>query len=140
MTKGCSPETHFRPRSWLRFSSLAAAIALAIGAAYLKLRGGTTAITALCAILSVAAAAGFVQTLTTCIEFGEDSLVISSWFSTKQYARTTLESVTWEAGSGVALRLTDGAWLKLPELGHDSQALSNSIRAWLRRTEAKKPE
>ena len=140
MTQRRSPKTYFRPRVWLRFSSLAAAIALAIGAAYLRMQEDATAVTVLCAVLSVAAAVGFVQTLTTCVKLEDDSLVISSWFGKKRYARATLESVTWEAGSGVALRLTDGTWLKLPELGHNSQALSNSIRAWLRRTEVNEPE
>jgi len=40
--------------------------------------------------------------------------------------------VTWEAGCGVSLLLSDGAWAKLPDLGENSQGLTNSLRAWLR--------
>ncbi|HEX4984818.1 MAG TPA: hypothetical protein VFV71_01975 [Burkholderiales bacterium] len=68
----------------------------------------------------------------------DDSLVITSGFRRRRYARGELESVTWEAGSGVAIRTARGTWLKLPELGHNSQALANSIRAWLKRTAAAK--
>src|SRR5688572_4918345 len=55
-------------------------------------------------------------------------------FRRRRSERRELESVTWEGGSGVAIRLTSGSWLKPPELGHASQSLCNSSRAWLRRT------
>lgn len=47
-------------------------------------------------------------------------------------ARSDFVKVTWEAGCGVSLLLTDGTWAKVPDLGQNSQGLTNSIRAWLK--------
>ena len=88
----------------------------------------------MCALAAAAAAYAFANTLFASVQLLEDSLVITSGLRKRRYARSELESVTWEAGSGVSIRTTTGSWLKLPELGHNSQGLCNSIRAWLKRT------
>jgi len=136
MTQRPSAVICFRPHAWLRLSSLAVAIALAAVAVFLQRREGVTSVVVCCALLSGVAALGFVQALTTYVRLDEESLVIASGLRMRRYARQDLESVTWAAGCGVAVRRTDGTWLKLPELGRDSQALCNSLRAWLRRTQA----
>jgi hypothetical protein len=43
-----------------------------------------------------------------------------------------IESVTWEAGCGVSLRMKTQLWRRLPDLGR-AQGVCNSIRAWLKR-------
>src|SRR5262245_50563759 len=133
------PPTLFRSRLWLRVASLLAAVLFAGVAAYLRMRDGWSNLAIVCTAWARFAAAGFVQMLLTYVHLRDDALVVSSGFRKRRYERAALESVTWEAGSGVAIRLVDGSWLKLPELGYNSQSLCNSIRAWLRRTEAAKP-
>ncbi len=46
--------------------------------------------------------------------------------------KSEITKVTWEAGCGVSLLLSDGKWVKVPDLGHNSQGLTNSIRSWLK--------
>jgi hypothetical protein len=43
-----------------------------------------------------------------------------------------IESVTWEAGCGVSLRMKAQTWRRVPDLGR-AQGVCNSIRAWLKR-------
>lgn len=43
-----------------------------------------------------------------------------------------IESVTWEAGCGVSLRMKSQSWRRIPDLGR-AQGVCNSIRAWLRK-------
>jgi hypothetical protein len=53
--------------------------------------------------------------------------------------RERIESVTWAKGAGVSLRLTDGRWVALPNVGSSPQGVTNTIRAWLRRTAPQTP-
>ena len=50
--------------------------------------------------------------------------------------RSEIESVTWEAGCGATLTLVGGGAIELPEVGRSPQGLTNSVRAWLKRTTA----
>ncbi len=55
-------------------------------------------------------------------------------FRRREIPRSEIESVTWAKGAGVSLKLVDGRWVRLPGVGRTSQGLTNSIRAWLKRT------
>ena len=74
---------------------------------------------------------------TTRIVLGPDSihLVSISDFQSRTIPRVEIESVTWEKGCGASIRLRDGKWVRLPSVGRDAQGLTNTIRAWLKRTE-----
>lgn len=48
--------------------------------------------------------------------------------------RDEIQTVAWARSSGVSVRLNDGRWIHLPEVGRNSESLSNSIKAWLDRT------
>ena len=58
-----------------------------------------------------------------------DALIVVSNFRERVVPRTEIESVTWEAGCGVSLKMNDGKWVKLPDYGHNAQGMTNSIRA-----------
>jgi len=34
----------------------------------------------------------------------------------------------------VTVKSTDGKWIKLPDLGHNAEGVTNAIRAWIKRT------
>ncbi len=68
------------------------------------------------------------------IELSEDRLSFVVNFRRRSIPRADIDSVTWAKGAGVSLKLTDGTWVHLPEVGPGNQGLTNSIRAWLKRT------
>jgi hypothetical protein len=85
---------------------------------------------ALCALFVVS----FAELATRRIALDDERLILVDHFRRRAICRTAIDSVTWEKGGGVSLKLHDGSWARLPEVGNGSQALSNSIRAWLART------
>lgn len=76
---------------------------------------------------------GFLDLLTTRIVLKAEGMEVVSHFRRRFIPRADINSVTWERGSGVSLALTSGKWMRLPEIGRNSQAQVNSIRAWLKR-------
>jgi hypothetical protein len=87
---------------------------------------------------AVLGALWLVDAFTRRIVLGKDSIrVVSiSDFQSQTLARAELESVTWEKGCGASIKLRGGRWVRLPNIGRDPQGLTNTIRAWLKRTEA----
>jgi len=63
-----------------------------------------------------------------------DKITFNHGFRRREIPRAKIESVTWAKGGGVSLKLVDGQWVGLPGVGRTSQGLTNSIRAWLKRT------
>ena len=66
-----------------------------------------------------------------------DSITIVSLsdYISRTILRADIESVTWEKGCGASMNLCDGKWVRLPKVGLNAQGLTNTIRAWLNRTE-----
>ena len=62
------------------------------------------------------------------------TLVFSRGFRRREVDRAEIASVHWSRGSGVALKLVDGRWVRLPGVGRTDQGVANGIRAWLKRT------
>jgi hypothetical protein len=80
-----------------------------------------------------------VDIFTRRIVLGPDSIRIIS-FSDHQYRtvpRTEIESVTWEKGCGASLIMRAGRGIRLPNVGRDPQGLTNTIRAWLKKTKVR---
>jgi len=75
----------------------------------------------------------------TRIVLGPDSLrlVSATEFKSRTIPRAEIDTVTWEKGCGVSLILRDGTGVRLPGVGRNAQGLTNTIRAWLKRTEIK---
>ncbi|MDH3423118.1 MAG: PH domain-containing protein [Gemmatimonadota bacterium] len=95
---------------------------------------GVTAYSIGLALLDLLLAVGLTDALTTRVELNDQGLIRVANFRRRFVPRAQIESVTWEGGTGVAIRLTDGSWVRLPDVGN-SQARANSIRAWIKRTE-----
>src|SRR5262245_13455916 len=122
MTQRRSPQTVFQSPFWLRASAFGAMVLLSIAASYFSVKEGVSLRSVGFAMAAGFGVYGFVNALVAKISLLDDALVVSSVLRKQRYERRTLESVTWEAGSGVALRRTDGSWLKLQTLGHNSQS------------------
>jgi hypothetical protein len=70
------------------------------------------------------------------IELRADDILIFANFKSRTIPRSEIESVTWEKGGGAALKLRNGKWVNLPSAGQLPSSLTNTIRAWLKKTEA----
>jgi len=129
------PETNqeFRTPRWLRYGLGAATVAAGAGVTvwiYFLGPGGAWLGIAGVAVLAASA----LDSVTTRVTLDPGALVIVSTFRRRTIARREIDSVTWESGVGVSVKLIDGAWVRLPDVGN-SQSRANSIRAWLRRGE-----
>ena len=124
-------QTQFRPPTWQLIMSLVIAIAFPIGTVIQYQFAGLDWISASLILFSAFGVLGLVETLTTRLELTDSELLVSRWFRQKSIARARVVKVTWAAGVNVSIRLDDDSWVKLPEVGNGSQALCNSIRAWI---------
>jgi len=84
----------------------------------------------LCGFVLLALGA-LIEILFSKIEVRPDGILIVSLSGRRFIARRDIESVTWEKGCGVSVRLRGGKWVRLPDLGHDARYVANSIREWL---------
>ena len=134
MVVATSTERTLGTARWLIGVSAAAAVLFLagfVGALYLRAPGWSVlAFGGLCLV----GALGVLDAARRRIVLGRTDLRILSMWSQRVYARDTIDSVTWEGGVGVSLKLTSGSWVRLPELGRNSQSVANTIRAWLKQT------
>ncbi len=116
----------------------AGAFALLCGAALALVVGRGSGVLAMagCALLTIGALAAFAHAITTRIALRPEGLEIVHNFRRRLLPREAIETVRWERGSGVALKLVGGDWVKLPETGHENQHRAEKIRAWLKRPQA----
>ena len=122
-----------RPKRWLvGLVAIAEGVFLA-GAASSYVGGDQTWVSVAFALLSVAGLGGLAELARSRIVLWETELEVRTLWHRRRYLASQVASVTWEAGSGVTLRLSDGSWAKLPDLGYNSQGLTNTVRAWLKR-------
>ncbi len=86
---------------------------------------------------AIVGAFGAVDLVTRRIVLGADSIRIVSYsdYLCRSIPRTLIKGVTWEKGCGASLILHEGRGVRLPNVGRDPQGLTNTIRAWLRKTE-----
>lgn len=81
------------------------------------------------ALLGVAA---LFETLTEYLVFDVHELRFRKMFRTVKIPKADISEVTWTAGGGVSIQLTSGRWVMVPDLGYDSQGLTNSLKAWVK--------
>jgi hypothetical protein len=122
-----------RPKRWLLAIIAGVALLFIVGATFTSLQFGWTLTSITLTIMSGLAVGGIVELATSRIVLSPNSLEAGSIWSRRRYAVTDVESVTWASGSGVSVKLSNGRWAKMPELGYNSQGLANTLRAWLKR-------
>jgi len=79
----------------------------------------------------VFAVAGFIDAMTARVELNNESIVIVQNLIRREYPRSMFVKVTWGKGMPVALQSKSGEWVRLPGVGKSSQAVVNTLRAWL---------
>jgi len=136
MSRRSRARTEFRAKHWLKLGTLLVAAVASTLFAYSILAKGLALQTWTLGAISAIAVAGLVEALVARVSLEERGIRVFSLHRRYFVPRADIESVTWEAGSTVALRLTSGAWVKLPDLGHNTQGIANSIRAWLQRAQS----
>jgi hypothetical protein len=122
----------FRTTPWLVGAVIVADLLFATAAWVTYRRQGMSTITMLSSGLAVFGLLGIVEVLTARIILADDALEVTKFWVRRSYARDAIRRATFEKGCPVALELSDGHWAKLPDLGHNSQSVTNSIRAWLK--------
>jgi len=121
-----------RPKPWLVATVVTAAVLSLIGAVFLYRRAGWGFASVGLALMSVLGVAAIVELATSRIVLADSSLESGPLWSRRRYAAADVASVTWARGVGVSLKLTNGGWAKLPDMGYDAQGLTNTLRAWLK--------
>ena len=76
---------------------------------------------------------GLAELASTRLTIDERSLSFVKTFRRRELRREDVHSVTWAKGVGVSIRLRDGEWVRLPQVGRSHQGVTNTIRAWLAR-------
>jgi hypothetical protein len=74
--------------------------------------------------------AGFVDFLSTRVVLTDTQLVIVRNFRRSAIERSSIATVTWEAGCPASLELASGERVKLPPVSKSTQGLVNSVRSW----------
>lgn len=110
------------------------ALMLSIGGAVVLYRlKGWTALSIAAVLVALVAIAGLLDVLTARVILNAESIVVVQNLRRREYPRSAFTKVTWAKGVPVALQKKEGAWVRLPSVGKGSQALANTIRAWIRR-------
>ena len=73
--------------------------------------------------------AGIVEALVERIVLEADTLMVRRLWGTRRYAIDDIDRVEEAKGVVPAVRLKDGRWVKMPDVGSH---FGNSMRAWLR--------
>ncbi|NCF63007.1 MAG: hypothetical protein GWP58_09160 [Gammaproteobacteria bacterium] len=123
--------TRFRVVPWVRISILVVAAGSIAAAAYFFSQEGLTLLSASFIGFSIICIAGVVESFSAHILLEESQIRFRETLRDTAIPKGDIVRVTWEAGCGVSLLLSDGTWVKIPDLGHNSQGLTNSIRSWL---------
>ena len=99
-------------------------------------QSGWTWVTLAFAGMTLMGLGGIVEVASSRVTLHDDALVCGTIWSRRRYPVTDIASVSWEKGGGVFLKLKAGGFAQLPELGYNSQGLTNTVRAWLKRRHA----
>lgn len=76
--------------------------------------------------------AALFETLTEYVVLGANELRFRKSFRTVRIQKADITQITWTKGGGVSLKLGSGRWGMVPDMGHDTQGLTNSLRAWMK--------
>ena len=122
-----------RPKRWLLITAMVAAALFMAGLVFTYRQSGWTWLSLAFAGMTLLGLGGVIEVATSRVALLDDALECGALWSRRRYPVSEIASVTWEKGGGVYVKLKAGGWAKLPELGYNSQGLTNTVRAWLKR-------
>lgn len=79
--------------------------------------------------LSVFSFIALIESFTSRIIPLNSRLLIRSNFITREYERSFIKKVKWEGGN-VFILSTEDKWIKVPDMGQNTQSIFNTIKAW----------
>jgi hypothetical protein len=126
-----------RPKPWVLVATVIALALFVAGFVFTYTRSGWTWLSIAYGGMTLIGLAGFIEVATTRVVLYDDSLECGPIWSRRRYPVEGIASVSWEKGGGVFLKLKAGGFGKLPDLGYNSQGLTNTVRAWLKRRSAR---
>jgi hypothetical protein len=125
-----------KPKGWVLVAALAAAALFVAGLLFTYSQHGWTWLSIGFAGMTLIGVGGVIEVATSRVVLHDDALECGPIWSRRRYPVAGIASVSWEKGGGVFLRLEAGGFAQLPELGYNSQGLTNTVRAWLKRRHA----
>jgi hypothetical protein len=126
---------YLRPKRGVVIATTAAASLFVAGFAFTYSQNGWTWVSLAFAGLTLIGIGAILEVATSRVVLHDDALHCGTLWSRRRYPVADIASVSWEKGGGVFLKLKAGGFGKLPELGYNSQGLTNTVRAWLKRYE-----
>jgi hypothetical protein len=121
----------FRVSPWVLGIVLLGMLISFSGAWLMYRQGGFSVWFWLSAALAAFFVAGLVDALVSRIVLDQESLQVIELLSRRRYARGEIVEVKFEKGAGIALKMVNNAWVKLPGLANIHH---NTIRAWVKRS------
>lgn len=91
-------------------------------------------------LLASACPVSLAELATQRVQLEGGTMTIVDKFRRRTLNCSEISKVTWAKGMGVAVQLLNGEWVKLPPVGTSHQGVTNTIRAWVKRTQAAKQE
>ena len=122
-----------RPKRWVLIAVMVPAALFVAGLVFTYRQSGWTWLSLAFAGMTLLGIGGVIEVATSRVVLQDDALECGALWSRRRYPVSEIASVTWEKGGGVYVKLKAGGWAKLPELGYNSQGLTNTVRAWLKR-------
>ena len=130
------PVQRLRPKPWVLIVTIIAAALFIAGFAFTYSQRGWTWVSLSFAGLTLIGIGGVIEVATSRVVLHDDRLECGNLWSRTRIPAGDIASVSWEKGGGVFVTLQTGGFAKLPELGYNSQGLTNTVRAWLKRRRA----
>ena len=119
----------YRCSNWFRVF-LALGVCFFVGSAYgLFKQQGYSALTLLAFALVPLGLAALLESFSSVIQPEGASLIVRSGFKKKVYEKADIVNVKLDGGS-VIFEFKSGSFEKIPDLGRNSRAVFNTLRAW----------
>ena len=128
------PSHRFVAPTWMRATSVLAFALFAAACTHEFLANGGTVTAWVLMGLAVLGALGIAEVVTARVDLYPERIVIVSNLRKSAFPRGSFVRASWAKGVSVTLERSDGSFLKLPDVGGNSQGLTNSLRAWIKRS------
>ena len=119
----------YRCSNWLRAFSALGVLLFSFSAYFLYIENGLSFLTVVAMAMVPLAILAFTDSIVARIEPRADQLLIVHNLKTTRYDQTSVTEVKRDGGF-VFVKLDDGDWRKIPDIGRNSQSIFNTILAW----------